>query len=227
MSASFILTIDGPAGVGKSTLAKRAAQALGIAYLDTGAMFRTLALAVERTDPKLCGEELETFLRGFAFDLRGVGCSTSLLCNGGAVGDEIRSEEAGLAASRFAVKAEAREVLKELQRALGRTADLVAEGRDMGTVVFPDARCKIFLDARPDVRAMRRADQLRGMGQSVDVGELTEQIRLRDETDRNRPIAPLKPAADAITIDTSELDIDAVFARIMEAVRAAGANRPR
>ena len=227
MNTSFILTIDGPAGVGKSTLAKRAAQALGIAYLDTGAMFRTLALAVERTDPKLCGGELETFLRGFVFDLRGVGCATSLLCNGGAVGDEIRSEEAGLAASRFAVKAEAREVLKELQRALGRTADLVAEGRDMGTVVFPDARCKIFLDARPDVRAMRRADQLRGMGQSVDVGELTEQIRLRDETDRNRPIAPLKPAADAINIDTSELDIDAVFARIMEAVHAAGANGPR
>ncbi len=224
MSAPYILTIDGPAGVGKSTLAKRGAEALGIAYLDTGAMFRTLALAVEKHDPSLCGEALETFLAGFTFALQGAGRATRLLCNDRPVGDEIRSEEAGLAAARFAVKPEAREVLKARQRDLGRAAALVAEGRDMGTVVFPEADCKIFLDARPEVRAERRAEQLRAMGQSVDVVGLAEQIRVRDEMDRTRTVAPLVPAPDAVLIDTSDLDIDAVFARIMDATHASRPN---
>ena len=216
MSAPYILTIDGPSGVGKSTLAKRAATALNIAFLDTGAMFRTLALAVEKFNPHLQGRDLEAFLDNFSFGLEGIGEATRLLCNGKLVGDEIRSEEAGMAASHFAVKPEAREVLKARQRDLGRAAGLVAEGRDMGTVVFPEAQRKIFLDARPQVRALRRAAQLEAMGQTVDVAALTEQICLRDDMDRNREIAPLRPAPDAVIIDTSDLNIDAVLERILK-----------
>ncbi len=218
MIAHFILTIDGPAGVGKSTLAKRTAGALGVAYLDTGAMFRTLALAVEKNGKELRGHALTDFLQKFAFALEGVGAGARLLCNGRVVGDEVRSEEAGMAAARLAVLPEAREVLKDRQRDIGETADLVAEGRDMGTAIFPSAARKIFLDARPLVRAERRAMQLAVMGQHVDIVDLAERIRERDDMDRNRVIAPLRPAPDATIIDTSDLSVDEVFAKIMETI---------
>ena len=217
-AAPVVVTLDGPAGVGKSTLAKRLAAALGVAYLDTGAMFRTIALGLARSNTTLEGEPLHARLGEFVFALQGSGESTKLLCNGTPVGQEIRSEEAGMMAAKVAQISEVREFLKEAQQRLGAGFSLVAEGRDMGTVVFPQARCKLFLDASPEIRAERRYKQLRAMGKPCDLAELAEQIRQRDTEDRTRALAPLKPADDARIIDTSGKNIDVVFAEIMQAV---------
>ena len=226
-TSPLIVTLDGPAGVGKSTLARRLAAVLGVAYLDTGAMFRSLALYLAgkgyRPD-KAVGEApvaddpaLQGLLAGCAFSLRGSGAETELLCNGVPVGDEIRSEEAGMMAAAIAVLPQVRECLKAAQQSVGEAVSLVAEGRDMGTAVFPSAACKIFLEADPEIRAKRRCLQLQEMGNTCDLAALTEQIRQRDEQDRNRAIAPLRPAEDATIIDTSRLDIDEVFAAILQA----------
>lgn len=226
MNSRFILTIDGPAGVGKSTLAKRVASALGVAYLDTGAMFRTIGLGLARTVPgrddlrNLTGEPLQEALQAFHFTLEGSGEDTVLSCNGQAVGLEVRTEEAGMTAAAIAVLPEVRDFLKQAQQELGERFSLVAEGRDMGTVVFPEAVCKIFLDATPEVRALRRFLQLQELGTPADIDVLTRQIQERDDQDRNRAIAPLKPADDAMRIDTSNLTVDEVFVAIVhEAVR--------
>lgn len=220
-SSPFIVTIDGPAGVGKSTLARRLAAALGIAYLDTGAMFRTLALHMARKgyeaggDTPEDGNALRDLLAACVFSLRGTGAATELLCNGEPVGEAIRSEEAGMMAARIAVLPLVREYLKKAQRHLGAAFSLVAEGRDMGTEVFPSASRKFFLEADPEIRAERRCLQLREMGRECRLEELAEQIRQRDEQDRNRAEAPLRPAEDAVIIDTSRLDIDSVFAAML------------
>jgi cytidylate kinase len=121
-------------------------------------------------------------------------------------------------AAKIARTPQVREFLKQAQQRLGKNFSLVAEGRDMGTVVFPEAVCKIFLDAAPEVRAMRRYRQLQDMGEATDLAALTRQIRLRDDEDRNRAIAPLRPAGDAHIIDTSHTDMDQVFALVMQAV---------
>lgn len=229
----MIITLDGPAGVGKSTLAKRVAARLGVAYLDTGAMFRTAALVLKQRGVLVAdasdydGAALAEALSGCVFTLEGSGEQTKLFCNGRLVGDAIRTEEVGMLAARIAGNAQVRDFLKQAQQRLGGTLSLVAEGRDMGTVVFPNARCKIFLDADPDVRADRRCRQLRELGEPCDRAALKEQIRRRDEQDRNRAIAPLRPASDARLIDTSHKDIEAVFADIMHAVsEAAHADNP-
>lgn len=221
MNSGFILTIDGPAGVGKSTLAKRVASALGVAYLDTGAMFRTIGLGLARTVSggddlrNLTGAPLQEALQAFRFTLEGSGEDTILSCNGQAVGLEVRSEEAGMTAAAIAVLPEVRDFLKQTQQELGKRFSLVAEGRDMGTVVFPEAVCKIFLDATPEVRALRRFLQLQELGMLADLDVLTRQIKERDDQDRNRAIAPLKPADDALRIDTSNLTVDEVFVAIV------------
>ena len=217
MNALPIITLDGPAGVGKSTLAKRLATLLSIPYLDTGAMFRTIALRLGPGAEKLPDDELRARCNSFRFRLQGTGEGTVLLCNEVPVGREIRTEEVGRLASRLATSTVVRDSLKEAQRALGETG-LVAEGRDMGTVVFPTALFKFFLDARPEVRGLRRFEELRAKGEPADLAEITEMIRQRDEMDRNRPVAPLKPAADAKIVDTSDLDIKGVLDTLVNAV---------
>ena len=218
MNRPFTVTIDGPAGVGKSTIARRVAEALGIAYLDTGAMFRTLALHLGSEAQSLAPEDLARRLEGYSFSLLGAGEKTTLFCNGEKVGQEIRTEEAAMLAARAGAMREVRQSLKKAQQAMGRDVSLVAEGRDMGTEVFPDARYKFFLVADPKVRAERRYLQLQEMGKPADLPLLLAQITERDEADTRRSIAPLRPAEDARIIDTSHMGIDDVFMEIMNQI---------
>ena len=217
-SSYFIVTLDGPAGVGKSTLARKLATALAIPYLDTGAMFRRLALELQG-NADISEHRLREIFSGLDFTLRVENGESRLLCNGMPVGNEIRTEQVGLWASRIAGNAIVRTILKEAQRAMGAHSSLVAEGRDMGTEVFPDARCKFFLDADPDVRALRRLKELETRGEKHRLADLAAGIRERDTLDRERAIAPLRPAADALIVDASELDIEGVFAVLMEHVQ--------
>ncbi len=214
-----IITLDGPAGVGKSTLAKRLAEELRIPFLDTGAMFRIAAFNLGENALGLPEGELSARLDCLEFTLEGSGNNSVLRCNGKVCGQEIRSEEIGLLSSRFAALPAVRSFLKKSQQSLGRRFDLVAEGRDMGTEVFTFATRKFFLDASPRVRALRRMLQLEQQGVRENLEKLEAQIIERDNMDRNRAVAPLRPAEDAIVIDTSNLDENAVFALLLKHVR--------
>ncbi len=217
-----IITIDGPAGVGKSTLAKAMACALQWPYLDTGAMFRAMALRLGPGAESLPEAELAARCGQIHFALEKSRDGVSLFCNGNLIGDEIRTETVGKMASLIATNPVVRECLKKAQRAIGESTCLVAEGRDMGTVVFPQARFKFFLDASPEIRAERRCRELVAQGQSADVQAIAAQIYERDVLDRNRAVAPLCAAEDAKLIDTSYLSIDEVLATMLAAVQAGG-----
>jgi len=217
-----VVTLDGPAGVGKTTLARRVAEGLGLCYLDTGAMFRCMALKLGPGAETLPEEELRERCAQWRFTLSGRGLQSTLFCNGEAVRGEVRTEAVGMLAARIATVPVVREILRGTQRAIGEASPLVAEGRDMGTVVFPDARFKFFLDAAPEVRAMRRLHDLESRGQHEDLATLTEQIRQRDALDRNRTVAPLRPAPDALMVDTSQLDIEGVLGVILHHIDVHG-----
>ena len=219
VSGHLIVTLDGPAGVGKSSMAQELAEALKIPYLDTGAMFRSVAWKLGQGSWEWDEARLAKALSSLEFRLHGSGAASSLSLNGVAVGQEIRTETVGLWGSNLAKLPVVRDFLKRAQQDVGKASPLVAEGRDMGSVVFPEARVKFFLDADVNVRAKRRFDQLREQGKSPDLAELTESIRVRDEQDRNRAVAPLKPAPDARIVDTSQLDKAQVAALLLEAVR--------
>lgn len=223
MSARLpVVTLDGPAGVGKTTLARRVAEGLGLSYLDTGAMFRCMALKLGAGAETLPEEELRARCDQWKFTLAGLGQQSTLFCNGEAVRGEVRTEAVGMLAARIATVPVVREILRATQRAIGEQSPLVAEGRDMGTVVFPEARFKFFLDAAPEVRAMRRLHDLEARGQSADLATLTEQIRQRDALDRNRTVAPLRPAQDSLIIDTSHMDIEGVLGVMLHHINVHG-----
>lgn len=217
-----IVTLDGPAGVGKTTLATTLAERLGIAYLDTGAMFRSVALSFGEGAWERSVDQLVPELNRLDFDLEGVGRHSELLLNGYPLSPQIRSEEVGLWASHLGRIPVVRDFLRRNQQAIGRMVSLVAEGRDMGSVVFPDARHKFFLDASIDVRAKRRYSQLKSMGMEEDLERIRAQIRIRDDQDRNRVVAPLKPASDAMIVDTSALDVDRVLEKILAHIKEKG-----
>ncbi|WP_419781369.1 (d)CMP kinase [Maridesulfovibrio sp.] len=215
MGAPFIITLDGPAGVGKSTLAKRLADRFKIAYLDTGAMFRGTAWKLGEGSWDWEADRLAEALQGLEFTLSGSGSDSCLSLNGTPLTDEIRTETVGMWASNMAKIPAVREYQKIAQRSIGDTTSLIAEGRDMGTVIFPQAPCKFFLDADLEERARRRFMQLQEMGKPAEMDELIEQIRARDDQDRNRKVAPLKPAEDSIIVDTTKLDINGVFDKLV------------
>ncbi len=220
-----VITIDGPAGVGKSTISRRLAARLGYTYLDTGAMYRAAALYLDDKNID-CSDEPAVMqaLAGVTVELLPGADETEdveVLLNSERVGALIRTPEMSMRASTVSAVPAVRRLLTELQRELGRRGKIVAEGRDTGTVVFPGARHKFFLDASPAVRARRRALQMRERGEAVDEEALLEMTIKRDRQDMERAVAPLKKAADARVVDTSDRSVDQVLEVILAVVRSA------
>jgi cytidylate kinase len=219
-----IITIDGPSGAGKSTISKLLAAKLHFTYLDTGAMYRAVGLQVERSGLDLEAdngrEKLVRLLDILDMTLAPgeEGQETRVFLHGEEVSDAIRTPEMAMVASRVSAEPEVRKKLSEMQRAIGNKGAIVAEGRDMGTIVFPEAKYKFFLDATPVERALRRQKQLLEQGQRVEYEELLAQIQKRDRDDSNRSLAPLKPAPDAVVIDSSKMSIDEVVSFMLKAV---------
>src|SRR5262249_45608286 len=205
----------GPSGAGKSTLAKRVAQELGYIYLDTGAMYRALALKLLRRGIDLADDaQMAELVRSTAIDLREQDGRLAVLLDGVDVAGEIRSPEVSQMASKSSALKVVRARLLELQRAIGRRGSVVAEGRDIGTVVYPEAEVKIFLDASTKERARRRFEELRAAGKMVDFDVTQRELEERDRRDSERNLAPLCQAQDALRIDSSSLDADAVAAMV-------------
>ena len=225
-----VIAIDGPVGSGKGTVAHRVAAALGFPVLDSGALYRVLAL-VARTrgasfdDPatlaRLAGGLDVAFAPGDAAN------PVRTLLAGVDVTGGIRTEQCGNDASRVSAWPEVRDALLARQRGFRRPPGLVADGRDMGSVVFPDAPVKVFLTAAPRVRAERRHKQLMAKGIDVSVARLFRELAERDGRDRERAVAPLKPAEDAVVVDTTGLGVDAAVARVLEIARSRMTAAPR
>ena len=221
-----IVTIDGPSGAGKSTISKLLAARLQYTYLDTGAMYRVVGLQVMRASLDLevqgAREKLATLLASFDLKLAPgeEGRETRAFLNGEDVSDAIRTPEMAMVASKVSAQAEVRQKLTEMQRTIGNNGAIVAEGRDMGTVVFPDAQHKFFLDASPEERAKRRQKQLAENGQKIEYREILAQIQKRDTDDSSRTLAPLKPAEDAVVVDSSNMSIEEVVSFMLAAIDA-------
>jgi cytidylate kinase len=215
-----VVAIDGPAASGKGTVAKGVAQALGFHYLDSGALYRLVALKALRQ--RLAFDD-EAALALAARELDASFDGETVRLDGDDVAEAIRAEAVGVAASRVAVFPAVRKALIEWQRSFRRPPGLVAEGRDMGTVVFPDAVLKAYVTASPEERARRRHNQLIMKGNSITLESLLRDIRERDARDSSRAAAPLKVAADAVVLDTTDLTIDAAIAFVVLRYRALAA----
>lgn len=217
-----VITIDGPSGSGKGTVSQRIATELGWHFLDSGALYRLLACAAQRDgvglDDAAGLAELAGRIDG-EFGVTPDGVEVVRL-DGADVTDVLRTETTGNAASRLAALPEVRTALLAWQRRFRRLPGLVADGRDMGTVVFPDAGLKIFLNARPEVRAARRHKQLKDKGIEVPIEAIVEEVRARDLRDSSREVAPLLAAEDAFVIDNSDQDIAVTVAEIIQRIRA-------
>jgi cytidylate kinase len=220
-----IVAIDGPAGAGKSTVARRLADALGFVLVDTGAMYRAVALAAERAgtswdDGGAVGELARSLVARTALSFeRDPEAGVRVRLDGDDVTEAIRVPAIAMGASTVSAHPAVRDALFDMQRQAGQRGGVVLEGRDIGTVVFPDAELKIFLTARPEVRARRRYDELAARGKPVTFEETLEEVRRRDEQDTTRPVAPLLRADDAILLDSSDITVEETVDRIAAAVR--------
>ena len=201
----FAIAIDGPAGAGKSSVAKAAARALGFIYVETGALYRTVALHMLRS--------------GVAVDLRHAPDGQHVLLCGEDVTDEIRTPEVSMAASAVSAIPAVRKFLFSLQTGMAERYNVIMDGRDIGTVVLPNAQVKVFLTASAEERARRRCLEMEQKGTPVDYEQTLREIRQRDEQDMNRETAPLKPAEDSVLLDTSDLDFEGAVQRLLEIVR--------
>jgi CMP/dCMP kinase len=217
---SFVIAIDGPAGAGKSTTARAVADRLGFLYVDTGALYRALAFKVLNLGLSPEDDEaLERCARETRLGLSGTPEAPQVWLDGAEVGGEIRSPAVSEMSSRLAARPGVRRQLVEIQRALRAKGPLVAEGRDLGTVVFPDADVKIFLDADHETRVKRRHQELVRRGLPVQVEDVAADLRRRDERDRLRTESPLVKAADAVPLDTSGLTAEQQVEAVLELVR--------
>lgn len=216
----MIVAIDGPSGAGKSTLAKRLARELGFIYMDTGAMYRALALKVLREGVDLTDDAaMARLIESTTVDLQPVNGALRVLLDGTDVATEIRTPQVSQMASKASALPAVRARLLELQREMGRRGSVVAEGRDIGTVIFPGAEVKVFLQASAAERARRRFAELRAAGQAVKLDETLREIEERDQRDSERDLAPLRQAEDAVLIDSSSMDADQVMAQVLEHIR--------
>ncbi|MCU1288456.1 MAG: cmk [Acidobacteria bacterium] len=217
----MIIAIDGPSGAGKSTLGKMLAKKLDLLYLDTGAMYRAVGLAVLETGASLeVKEKIIELAAGAKIELIGEPENLQILLNGEDVSKEIRTNEVGQTASIISTISEVRKILVEHQRTLGERAEqgCVLDGRDIGTVVFPQADVKFFLTAKPEARARRRFQEDTEKGRATTYERTLSEINQRDERDVSREDSPLSIAEDAVVIDTSELDLTEVFDQMMKIV---------
>ena len=222
MAKTYSIAIDGPAGAGKSTIAKRLAKELGYQYVDTGAIYRTVAyfmdlLGVSPKDVDGVSRYIDELTIGIEYDEEGV---QHMIMNGMDVTADIRTQDISQKASLVSAHAVVRDVLLDMQRDVAKTYNVIMDGRDIGTVVLPKANVKIFLTASPEVRAKRRYDELIAKGQKAKLDTILKEIKQRDYQDTHREIAPLKLARDSIKVDTSDMDIDQVVAKIREIVGA-------
>jgi CMP/dCMP kinase len=218
----MIVTLDGPAGAGKSSAARALAGRLGFEFLDTGAMYRAVTLAGLRAGIDLSNQEaLTRLLKDFRLEMIG----SRVVLNGADVTEPIRAAEVTRASGVVADSPVVREYLAGLQRALARGRDMVCEGRDQGTVVFPDAACKFFLVADPVERARRRKREMAARGEVLSMDEVLSAQLERDRHDERRRLAPMVPAADAILIDSTHFTLDQVVDRLEQEVRKRQAQR--
>ncbi|MGP8307743.1 (d)CMP kinase [Vibrio sp. YIC-376] len=220
-SQTPVVTVDGPSGAGKGTLCMLLAKKLGFQLLDSGAIYRVLALAAIHHGVDTESEDaLVPLATHLDVQFIAEGDLVKVILEGEDVSGELRKEETGMAASKVAALPRVREALLRRQRAFEAAPGLVADGRDMGTVVFPHAQAKIFLDASAEERANRRLKQLQGKGLDVRFADLLSEIQERDDRDRNRPVAPLRPAEDALVLDSTSMTIDEVVEKALQYIES-------
>lgn len=213
---ALLITIDGPAGSGKTTVSRLLANRLDYQYVDTGALYRCIAFAVNQAGISATdNRQLQMFCRGLSIYFKKVGKESRIFCNGNDISDKIRTPEVSMLASDVSAMPAVRQHLLDVQREMGQKKSVVFEGRDMGTVVFPEADVKFFLDAAVTVRAQRRHRELTG-SRTQTLQEVQADMQKRDHNDSNRDLAPLKAAADAFIIDTTDLSIETVVAVMLD-----------
>ncbi|GAA6185974.1 MULTISPECIES: (d)CMP kinase [Alteromonadaceae] len=219
MQVSPVITIDGPSGAGKGTVSALLAKTLGWNFLDSGAIYRVLAIAAIHHQIEPDDEDaLLPLASSLDVNFNTTNKDSKVILEGEDVTHEIRTEEVGSIASKVASLPRIREALLRRQRAFREEPGLVADGRDMGTVVFPNAEAKIFLTASADERAQRRYNQLKDKGHDVNIARLLTDIKARDERDANRSVAPLVPADDALVLDSTHLNVEQVLEKVKEFV---------